>query len=102
MSPNGIIEQYVKVILTKSDVHNRSNTHQERMKNISFPIVFPVAFLGASVTNLDTPWIYIETSWVSDVSKTSITVWAGIYLPVNRNDVLSESDVTIYLRVWGK
>ncbi len=76
MSPNGIIEQYVKVILTKSDVHNRNNTHQERMKNISFPIVFPVAFLGASVTNLDTPWIYIETSWVSDV--------------------------TIYLRVWGK
>ncbi|WP_083451972.1 phage tail protein [Photorhabdus heterorhabditis] len=100
-SPSGIIEQYVRVIM-KSNSNSKNATYHERRANVSFPIAFPTAFLGASVSVTDTVGPYIETPLVANASKTSITVWTGLYLPVGVHGAFPDSDIIVYLRVWGR
>jgi len=99
--PNGFIEQYMTIKLTKENISVSSLLYQERSKNVIFPIPFPKKCLGVNITKTDIYGALIETSWAGIPNNNSATVFTGSYIIPDIGGEIPDQDLFVYLRVWG-
>jgi len=99
--PNGLIEQYMTIKLTKENMGSAGILYQERNKYVTFPVPFSKKCLGVSITKTDIAGVFIETAWVGIPTNENVTVFTGTYIIPDTGMKIPDQDLFVYLRAWG-